>query len=128
MNIIGRSAKLQGLPDLPDSARSTATCIGGALCRFENHSNGDAHVRVYRSDGDMDRGGVVIRLTIDNPDCAMVPTARIIENGVELHMAGDEEAEALCRALQCALSIPECIRTGVSVESIKVDVVPLKHD
>ena len=121
MNIIGRSHYGD------DDVRATATYVGGADCEFEGCTLGNARVRLYRSDNDMDRGGLVICLTVENADLSMLPVAREIENGVELHMAGDEEADALCRALQCALSVPGYLRPG-AIKSIKVDVVPPKHD
>ena len=45
-----------------------------------------------------------MRITLHNEGSCFLPLARDIEDGVELHMAGDIEAKSLVHALKTALS------------------------
>jgi len=78
---------------------------------------GVVRVQLFTSNDDEDRGGVVIRLSVEDSDCSFIPAARITPTGVEIHMAGDAEAACLIRALRGALAaLPEPRRyKGVTV-------------
>jgi hypothetical protein len=65
---------------------------------------GFARAELFGSLDDEDRGGVVIRLTIEDPECALVPTCRDVAGGSELHLAGDAEADAMLRAIAGVLA------------------------
>ena len=62
-----------------------------------------AEVTIFRSDDDEDRGGVVVRLCIKDQGSSMLPAAIATPEGIDLHIAGDAEAEAMIVALQMAL-------------------------
>lgn len=64
---------------------------------------GRARVSVYKSLDDEDRGGYVLRLEADTYNSAYLPHAVIVEKGVEIHLAGDEEADTFLRLLKKAL-------------------------
>lgn len=60
-----------------------------------------ALVEIRRSCDTGARGGVVI--TIRNPDVDFVPWAVVLPDGVEVHIAGEAEAQAILAALREAL-------------------------
>ena len=70
--------------------------VGGAI--------GKLVVVVFKSQGSEDRGGLVLRITLDDLGSSFIPHAVSLENGIELHMAGDIEAKSLVHALSTALS------------------------
>lgn len=71
---------------------------------FEGGAIGKVSVIVFKSQDDEDRGGLVFRITLDDQGSSFIPHAVNIENGIELHMAGDIEAQSLVQALKTALS------------------------
>lgn len=72
---------------------------------FVSGATGDAQVDLFESLDDEDRGGVVLRLRVFDGGSSMVPWATLIPHGVELHLGGQAEAEALCVALIQALAV-----------------------
>jgi hypothetical protein len=71
---------------------------------FVGWACGEVVVKTFLSIDDEDCGGVVIRLTVENPDNAFLPHAEILPNGVEIHMAGQDEGACLIRALRAVMS------------------------
>jgi hypothetical protein len=74
---------------------------------FVGHSTGGSHARVelFVSNDWANRGGAVLRLRVDQPDGGtFVPMSKNIDNGVELYLAGDEEADVFIMAVQQALA------------------------
>lgn len=58
----------------------------------------------FRSTDCTDRGGVVLRVSLDKDNPSFLPFAKNIEGGIELHMAGDIEARSLVAALKAGLA------------------------
>lgn len=67
---------------------------------FHGGANGELSVSLFRSVDNEDRGGVVLRITLCDQEQCFLPTSRVIEGGVELHMAGDIEASTLMQSLR----------------------------
>lgn len=56
---------------------------------------------LFESIDDEDRGGVVIRIKLPQTESGdYIPYARLIPDGIEIHMAGDSEGHALVEALR----------------------------
>lgn len=72
--------------------------------QFVSGATGDAHVELFESLDDEDRGGVVLRLRVYDGGSSMVPWTRNVPHGAEVHLGGEAEAEALCVALIQALA------------------------
>ncbi len=89
--------------DLIDERAST-TLITEKSSSYEAGAVGKVTVAVFKSNDEEDRGGVVLRLTLDDMASSFVPHAEILENGIEVHMAGDAEAASLLKALKEALA------------------------
>lgn len=99
--ILGRAAgEAPGQAD----ARATTEKIGEVTIPYGGGAQGVARVGLFRSVDDEDRGGVVLRLTVDDHGSSFVPTCRPLPNGAELHLAGDAEADALLRAIAGAIA------------------------
>ena len=71
---------------------------------FEAGAVGKLTVTVFKSNDEEDRGGLIFRITLDDIGSSFIPHAIALENGIELHMAGDIEAQSLVQALKTALS------------------------
>ncbi len=96
------------LHDEPNEcAEERASTIAGPEIRipYVCGAEGVAKVQIFTSEDDEDRGGIVIRFSIDNDDCSFLPASKITDTGVELHMAGDAEAASLITALRGALAV-----------------------
>lgn len=83
--------------------RATTTLAARAQRRFEGGAIGTATVEIFRSTETMDRGGVVIRMKMKDDASAFFPYAACIDEGIEIHLAGNEEARAMLAALVDAL-------------------------
>jgi hypothetical protein len=88
--------------DTPDP-RAKTTLSAEVRVPFEGGAVGQVTVQIFRSEGDEDRGGVVIRVTIDDQGSSFIPHASLLPNGVELHIAGDIEGRSVVTALRAAL-------------------------
>ncbi len=99
LNILGRSEN-DDAPDIRASTKLLHTIVvpytGGAI--------GKMSVSVYQSTDNEDRGGIVLRITIQDEGSSFLPYSENIENGVEIHMAGDIEGRTLVHAIKTALS------------------------
>lgn len=71
---------------------------------FVSGAQGTAKVQTFTSVDNEDRGGVIFRFEIIDGDCEFIPFARNTEKGVELHFAGEAEAESLINALKGVLA------------------------
>lgn len=89
--------------DLVDPRAST-DLVTQKTVSFEAGSAGKVSVAVFKSKDSEDRGGLVLRITLDDLGSSFIPHSQNVENGVELHMAGDIEAESLVKALKNALA------------------------
>ena len=75
---------------------------------------GDVTLSIYRSTDIDDRGGVVLRITSKCPSGdAFLAHAKVIDGGIEVHMAGEAEGNALLDAL----------REGIAEMKVFVDVL-----
>lgn len=89
--------------ELIDSRASTQV-VNTVEFPFEGGAIGKIVVTVFKSKDNDDRGGLVFRITLDDQGSSFIPHAVSLENGIELHMAGDIEAQSLVQALKIALS------------------------
>ena len=64
---------------------------------------GIATVQIFHSVSDEDRGGIVLRLSINDQSCSFFPHAEVTPNGVDLHIAGEAEADSILLALKMVL-------------------------
>jgi hypothetical protein len=74
---------------------------------FVGASSGGSRARVelFVSNDWANKGGAVLRLRVDQPDgSTFVPMSKNIDNGVELYLAGDEEADVFIMAVQQVLA------------------------
>ena len=92
--ILGR-----GIDDEVD-VRAETTLIAKSEVEYVGGAIGKLMLRVFRSTDSEDRGGIVIRIEVEDFGSSFIPHTINIANGVEIHMAGDAEAEALLRILQ----------------------------
>lgn len=97
--LIGR---IKGTGDDMASVRSGTALLASASVPFNGAAIGVATVNVFESTSEGDDGGLVFRCTIRNDASAFQPHAVLIEEGVDLHLAGGEEATALLSALHQA--------------------------
>ena len=85
-------------------SRASTQVVHTVEVPFEGGAIGKVVVTVFKSKDDEDRGGLVFRIALDDQGSSFIPHAVSIENGIELHMAGDIEAKSLVQALKTALS------------------------
>ena len=98
-DLIGR---IEGPGTDQESVRSGTALLTSASVPFDGAAIGVATVKVFESTGGGDDGGLVFRCTVRNDASAFQPHAVLIEDGVDLHLAGGEEATALLSALHNA--------------------------
>ena len=80
-------------------ARSSTVYVGESAVEYVSGATGVARVELFKSTDGEDRGGFVLRVTIIDGGSSFVPTCKALSNGVELHLAGEAEGDALLRAL-----------------------------
>ncbi len=98
--ILGRNpADPTGAP----TQRAQVEEASSSSLQYATGASGKATVAVYRSVQDLDRGGMVLRFAIENGESSFLPTATLTPEGVDIHIAGEAEAEAMVIALQTAL-------------------------
>ena len=100
LTLIGRSGDD---PQAPASKRAPVTEAARAKFGYTTGATGESEVTVHRSQGDLDRGGMILNFEVHNVEDSFLPTAKVTARGVELHIAGEAEAEAMVLALQTAL-------------------------
>lgn len=84
-------------------ARASTSILSQEEVFFEAGAVGTVYVKVFKSNDIYDRGGLVLRITLDDEGSSFIPHAEVLPNGIELHMAGDVEAQSLVKALKAAL-------------------------
>jgi hypothetical protein len=90
------------------SHRTDAPLRVAATVKHCGFTGSRAKVQIFRSAEDFDRAGVVIRISMRNEDGeGFMPWARVTAQGVEVHIAGENEARAVMDALRVALALPE---------------------
>lgn len=108
-DLIGR---IEGSGTDQESVRSGTALLTSASVPFDGAAIGVATVKVFESTGGGDDAGLVFRCTVRNDASAFQPHAVLIEDGVDLHLAGGEEATALLSALHQATTQALRIRRG----------------
>ena len=103
-DLIGR---IEGPGTDQESVRSGTALLTSASVPFDGATIGVATVNVFEStncdgNGGGDDAGLVFRCTVRNDASAFQPHAVLIVDGVDLHLAGGEEATALLSALHQA--------------------------
>lgn len=101
MDILGRSL---GESSSRAGIRSSAVSGPKVEVGYCSGAQGTATVEAFFSTNDEDRGGIVLRIAAKGTDCSFIPAAKDIEGGVELHLAGQAEAESFIRALRGVLA------------------------
>ncbi len=98
--VLGRNPKD---PNAAPAQRAKVVPQASASLAYTTGAVGTAKVSIYRSQQDLDRGGMVIRLGIQDSEASFLPTAILTPEGTDIHIAGEAEAEAMVLALQTAL-------------------------
>lgn len=96
MKLLGRQFGDE-LESADDRANAEPSC--SATIEFSAGAIGALTATVHRSLSTEDRGGVVIELSMRDYGGAFVPHAVNTPTGVEIHLAGDVESDALIRVL-----------------------------
>ncbi|HPF12904.1 MAG: hypothetical protein H6830_07630 [Planctomycetes bacterium] len=91
-------------PDAAPSQRPGVKEAASAAYRYTTGATGTSKVTVFKGKHDLDRGGMVLRFVVENVDASFLPHATITPHGVDLHIAGEAESEAMILALQTALT------------------------
>ena len=124
-DLIGR---IEGSGTDQESVRSGTALLTSASVPFDGAAIGVATVNVFKSTGGGDDGGLVFRCTIQNDASAFQPHAVLIADGVDLHLAGGEEATALLAALHQAttqaLRIRCAPRNTSHVDEVNDQILP----
>jgi len=81
------------------SVRSPTVLVASLTHRFDAVAIGTLTFTVFKGVNTMDEAGYVIRITTDNEASAFTPHAETIKNGVEIHMAGQVEADTFMASL-----------------------------
>lgn len=108
-DLIGR---IEGEGTDQESVRSETCLRVSVSVPFSGAAIGVATVAVFESTNGGDDGGLVFRSTIRNDASAFQPHAVLIADGVDLHIAGEEEATAFLSALQQATKQAQRIRSA----------------
>jgi len=98
-DLIGR---IEGEGTDQESVRSETCLLVSVSVPFSGAAIGVATVKVFESTSGGDDGGLVCGCTINNGASAFQPHAVLIADGVDIHIAGVEEATAFLSALQQA--------------------------
>ena len=124
-DLIGR---IEGSGTDQESVRSGTALLTSASVPFDGAAIGVATVKVFESTGGGDDAGLVFRCTVRNDASAFQPHAVLIEDGVDLHLAGGEEATALLSALHNAttqaLRIRCASRNTSHVDEVNDQILP----
>lgn len=124
-DLIGR---IEGPGTDQESVRSGTALLTSASVPFDGAAIGVATVKVFESTGGGDDAGLVFRCTVRNDASAFQPHAVLIEDGVDLHLAGGEEATALLSALHNAttqaLRIRCASRNTSHVDEVNDQILP----
>ena len=84
--------------------RASTSPVATSTVEFVSGAEGASSVELLRSNDDEDRGGVVLRLTVNTED-GWVPHAVQRGDGVDVHVCGDAEAETLLTAIEEVLRV-----------------------
>jgi hypothetical protein len=95
--VIGR-----GEDDLLDPRAETR--LAAHVVAENAYDFGGCDVKVFLSEDDEDRGGVVLRFSARAQNGGWIPHAENTTHGCEVHLAGDGERSALLSALHVALT------------------------
>lgn len=87
----------------PDS-RSASTLVREVRIPYEGGAVGEVLIGVFKSTSSEDRGGLAIRITIRDEGQSFIPYAKLIDGGIEIHIAGDIESKVVADALRQALA------------------------
>ena len=129
-DLIGR---VKGQGEDMASVRSGTALLTSASVPFDGAAIGVATVNVFETancdgNGGGDDAGLVFRCTVRNDASAFQPHAVVIEDGVDLHLAGGEEATALLAALHQAttqaLRIRCAPRNTSHVDEVNDQILP----
>lgn len=111
VDLVGRAADYN---DHDGEVRAQAPLMVSASVRERGGVDVIARAQLFRSSEDFDRGGVVIRIGLRSiTGGGFKPWARMVNSGVEIHVAGDAESEAVVAALRALLSLPENSETHI---------------
>jgi hypothetical protein len=89
--------------------RATCNEVASVTIPYSCGAVGKIQGTLFQSTDDEDRGGIVLRLILENETSSFFPYAKNIEiydnkiGGIEIHMAGEVEAEAFLDILRCLL-------------------------
>lgn len=83
--------------------------VSSVMIPYSGGAIGTIKGTLFQSSDDQDRGGIVLRVTLENGASSFFPHVKQIEikdstiGGIEIHMAGEVEAEAFLDVLRSLL-------------------------
>lgn len=89
--------------------RATCKEVSSVTIPYSSGATGKIQGVLFQSMDDEDRGGIVLRLTLENEGGSFFPFAKMSEivnnkvGGIEIHMAGEVEADAFLDVLRSLL-------------------------
>lgn len=104
-SVLGRSADDDA--NFAPDPRAESLLVTSIVLPFQGGANGTVRLSLFKSAGSEDRGGIVIRVVIEDHGQSFIPHAVNIENGVELHIAGQIEASKVLTALKMLISLAD---------------------
>lgn len=96
--LIGRS------PDDDESARATCGLVASITIPYDGGAVGVFRGSLHRSTDCEDRGGIFLRLIIEDGGQSFLPTTKKIPGGIEIHMAGEQESEEFLKGIDALIS------------------------
>jgi len=91
-NVIARSIEARPV--------ATTVFVAGEKENFRGNANGVAMIEKFESDAGGEAGGFVLRFRVKDEEQSRIPYGVNVENGVEVHLAGETEARAMLVALR----------------------------
>lgn len=92
------------LPDNTTDSRAACELVSSVSIPFEGSASGEIQGSRFSSTDSEDRGGCVLKISLENDASSFIPFAKNVDGGIEIHMAGDIEAKSFIAALRALLA------------------------
>ena len=90
--------------DNETDSRATTELLCDVSVPLVINGEGEVRISIFKSTDSGSRGGFVIKITMDKQDSGFQPFAVNLDDGVEVHIAGEIEARQTITALKAAVS------------------------
>ena len=98
-NVIGRFGNNE------TDSRATTEHLCDVVVPLVINGEGEVKISVFKSTDSGSRGGFVLRITMDKQDSGFQPFAINLDDGIEVHIAGEIEAKQTSTALRAAITV-----------------------